>query len=120
MSVRVTAAMICSDQGWGNTGDSKLFLEVFDPISGEKVHRSSFVLTHNLREIRRVFDEEDDLVKHSGLGLALRLVMVSAPWPGWLCVMDWDLGCLIVSIQVGPVAWRSAHLRTNATGTRIT
>lgn len=77
---------LCSDQGWGNTGDSKLFLDVYDPLTGEIAHRSSFVLTHNLRTIRRVFNFEDDLVRRSGTGHALRLVMVSAPWPGKSCL----------------------------------
>lgn len=69
--------VLFSDQGWGGTGDSKIVLEVHDPVHHDTHARSTFVVTHQLKTIKKVFQEDSELIQHTGTGLVLRLVMVS-------------------------------------------
>ena len=97
---RITIQTECNDQGWGNTGFSRVTMVVSPPTSDEEeetalppiVKRPLFHINgHRFQEREQVFDcsphnnIDEELSNAVRPGSVIRIVLESAPYPGYAC-----------------------------------
>lgn len=97
---RITIQTECNDQGWGNTGFSRVTMVVSPPTSDEEeetelppiVKRTLFHINgHRFQKREQVFDclpynnINEELSNAVRPGSVIRIVLESAPYPGYEC-----------------------------------
>ncbi len=79
---RVIISFTARDQGWGNTGHSYVTLQLVRP-DGEIRTKLLLTLTHVPTVSQTDITPEDAFIVGAGKGCFIRLVGVSAPYPGY-------------------------------------
>jgi len=85
---KITVQTNCDDQGWGNTGHSSVIMIVSQP-AGQTMTKSLFHINdHGFRHRQQVLkvsqsNIDDNLSNFFRPGSVIRIVLVSAPYPGF-------------------------------------
>lgn len=109
---RITVQTTCDDQGWGNTGHSSVIMIVSPPagtseatVPGRTIAKSLFHINdHGFRHRQQVFklsqsNIDDNLSNLACPGSVIRIVLVSAPYPGFECRCR--SACVTVHLRLG-------------------
>jgi hypothetical protein len=99
-AIGITVQTCCNDQDWGNTGFSRVTMVVSPPTSDDEeetdpapiVKRPLFHINgHGFQERKQVFDfspynnNDEELSNAVRPGSVIRIVLESAPYPGYAC-----------------------------------